>query len=84
MRTTTVAPPRALTAAQLRELRRDLEREHARFAPHDPQVDAYAEALRRIEDGSYGRCARCDEAIPFERLAVMPETPVCISCRGHS
>ena len=83
MRTMTVARPRALTAAQLRELRRDLEREQSRFAPQDPRLDPYADALRRMQDGTYGSCVKCEEAISYERLAVMPETPVCIGCRGH-
>ena len=84
MRTTTVAAPRrVLTAAQLRELRRDLEREQSRFTPQDPRLDPYVEALRRMHDGTYGACIRCDEPISYDRLAVMPETPVCIGCRGQ-
>ncbi len=84
MRTTTAAPARALTAAQLRELRRELERERTRFTSDDARVDAYGHALRRMEDGTYGACAHCREPIPYERLAVMPETPVCIDCRGYA
>jgi len=84
MRTTTVIPPRALTAAQLRELRRDIEREQARFASPDAQHDRYADALRRMDLGTYGLCVKCQEPIPFERLAVMPETPFCITCRSYA
>lgn len=36
---------------------------------HLEDVDA---ALARIEDGSYGRCAVCGEAIPDERLEARP------------
>ena len=84
MRTTSIAPARALTAAQLRELRRELERERARLAPTDGRLDAYGDALRRMDEGTYGDCAHCRERIPFERLSVMPETPVCINCRGYA
>lgn len=39
------------------------------------------EALRRLEDGSYGTCERCGEDIPSERLAVQPFTPFCVECK---
>jgi DnaK suppressor protein len=37
-------------------------------------------ALRRIDDGTYGRCVACAEAIPFGRLLIMPEAPTCAGC----
>lgn len=37
-------------------------------------------ALGRLRDGSYGDCARCGEQISAERLAVLPDTPLCKSC----
>lgn len=40
------------------------------------------EALARLEDGSYGRCATCGGEIPFERLFVFPEAPECARCAG--
>ena len=41
------------------------------------QVEA---ALRRIDEGVYGYCVRCEEEIGDARLNVRPETPVCIRC----
>ena len=41
------------------------------------QIEA---ALGRIEDGDYGTCAGCGEAIARKRLALNPTTPVCIDC----
>ena len=41
------------------------------------QIEA---ALGRIEDGDYGTCAGCGEAIGPKRLALNPTTPVCIDC----
>ena len=38
------------------------------------------EALGRIEDGDYGDCVGCGEAIAPQRLALHPTTPVCIDC----
>lgn len=37
-------------------------------------------ALTRIAAGQYGTCTRCGQAIPGERLALLPETPFCASC----
>lgn len=36
--------------------------------------EVLGDALRRLEDGSYGVCASCGTSIPFGRLLVMPET----------
>ncbi|MFD1938195.1 MULTISPECIES: TraR/DksA family transcriptional regulator [Nonomuraea] len=37
--------------------------------------------LERLSDRSYGRCAGCGEAIPFERLKIRPLTRHCMPCR---
>ena len=37
-------------------------------------------ALARIEDGSYGLCRKCGEAIPDNRLQAVPYTSLCVSC----
>jgi DnaK suppressor protein len=37
-------------------------------------------AMRRMEDGSYGICQRCNEQIPFARLEARPYTANCVSC----
>lgn len=42
--------------------------------------DTLVEALRRLEEGTYGQCLGCEEPIPFGRLVVMPETTYCIAC----
>jgi DnaK suppressor protein len=37
-------------------------------------------ALGRIEQGSYGTCARCGSTIPVERLELRPWTALCVHC----
>ncbi|WP_212523880.1 TraR/DksA C4-type zinc finger protein [Actibacterium sp. MT2.3-13A] len=37
-------------------------------------------ALKRIEDGTYGYCAKCGDKIAEERLDLLPATPFCRSC----
>jgi len=49
------------------------EREEARYA-------AVVAALRRIEDGEYGMCTTCGEAIAPGRLFVVPEAEHCPAC----
>lgn len=41
------------------------------------RIDA---ALNRIESGTYGYCAACDEEIEKKRLEMDPSTPVCVDC----
>lgn len=39
-------------------------------------------ALKRLEEGDYGFCVACGEAIGERRLAVDPTTPTCLDCAG--
>ncbi len=38
------------------------------------------EALDRITEGTFGKCAECSSTIPKTRLNAIPFTPVCIKC----
>jgi len=49
------------------------------------------EALRRLAEGTYGRCEACGQAIAPERLQAVPYTTLCFACKkeqeerqGHS
>lgn len=37
-------------------------------------------ALARMEDGEFGRCARCGGAIGRHRLRAIPEARYCMTC----
>ena len=39
------------------------------------------EALSRLDQGKYGQCMKCGEAIPFERLNALPFAAYCIDCQ---
>jgi RNA polymerase-binding transcription factor DksA len=39
-------------------------------------------ALRRIEDGTYGRCVSCGGSIGLQRLQFVPAAALCITCAG--
>lgn len=45
------------------------------------QLRATGEALRRMDEGSYGICANCGEEIPLERLEALPYATLCIRCK---
>jgi DnaK suppressor protein len=38
-------------------------------------------ALARIDDGTFGTCANCEEPIGQNRLVAVPWTPFCIHCQ---
>lgn len=42
------------------------------------------EALKRVEDGSYGSCTQCGKQIPKKRLNALPHTELCIACQSKN
>ncbi len=60
----------AMTAAGRRRLSARLQ-----------QIDR---ALTDLDEGRYGQCVRCGEAIPHGRLEVVPEARLCVSCAARS
>lgn len=42
-----------------------------------------ADALERIEKGTFGVCEGCDEAIPRKRLEAFPAARYCIKCKSR-
>jgi DnaK suppressor protein len=47
---------------------------------HLKEIDA---ALQRMDDGRYGLCTKCGNAIALGRLQVRPQAALCISCAEH-
>jgi DnaK suppressor protein len=46
--------------------------------------DHYGEvvaALRRFDAGTYGKCERCGNEIPTERLEAIPAARLCVACK---
>ena len=40
------------------------------------------EALRRIEEGDYGICSKCEKPISAARLVAVPHARMCIECKS--
>jgi DnaK suppressor protein len=78
--TSRVAPDRAigrltrLDAVQAGHMSEELRRQAA------AERLRIAQALRRIADGTYGICPRCDEPIPDARLEARPDAVLCLAC----
>lgn len=51
---------------------------HAHAAGELAQIAA---ALRRVDQGSYGHCEDCGEAIDERRLRALPATAFCTACQ---
>jgi DnaK suppressor protein len=67
----------AAAASQVFEQERELAmRERAEL--HLQAVEA---ALARLDDGTYGTCARCGRPIATERLEALPWAAHCIDCQ---
>lgn len=45
------------------------------------QLAIIKQALARMDDGSYGLCDNCGEAIGLSRLDARPEARLCIDCQ---
>ena len=56
------------------------ERDLAQSDRDTLELSATDRALARFDDGSYGRCADCDDDIPAARLEAEPWALRCIDC----
>ena len=62
------------------------ERREIGFATRELLVDRVnrlVAALDRLNDGEYGQCVECGEAIAPARLQVMPEVATCVRCQDR-
>ena len=62
------------------------ERREIGFATREllvERVNRLVAALDRLNDGEYGHCAECGEAIAPARLRAMPEVSTCVRCQDR-
>jgi len=66
-------------ASELFERSKDMSlREDAQI-----KLNAIAHALKRMGEGTYGKCDMCGREIPVKRLAAVPYTTQCVDCHGR-
>jgi len=46
-------------------------------------LQAVAEALKRIDEGTYGKCLECGKDIPVKRLEAFPSASHCVECKSR-
>jgi len=63
-----------MDAMRMQAMAQETQRRRRERGPH---IEA---ALRRIEQGEFGRCTRCDDAISEKRLEVDPTYLLCVNC----
>lgn len=44
-------------------------------------LNEVTDALRRVQDGTYGVCENCEKDIPKKRLEVFPSARFCVQCQ---
>ncbi|MDQ3248912.1 MAG: TraR/DksA C4-type zinc finger protein [Chloroflexota bacterium] len=60
------------------------EKNAALIAVMETRLQDIQTALRSIEKGSYGICARCGKPIEPARLEVKPDATLCINCQQET
>jgi RNA polymerase-binding transcription factor DksA len=60
-----------------------IDTDHAAVGRDLDEIRSIDRALKRIADGSYGRCSECGTEIPYARLEVNPTAARCFPCQDH-
>ncbi|RBQ15380.1 conjugal transfer protein TraR [Spongiactinospora rosea] len=60
----------------------DADRTRAMLDVATRQRNAVLSALKRLEEGSYGRCLDCGRMVPEGRLEARPEASRCVQCQA--
>jgi DnaK suppressor protein len=61
----------------------EADRSEAVMTAAASQRTEVADALARIEQGTYGTCVDCGKPIPEGRLEARPEAARCVSCQAR-
>ncbi len=55
---------------------------YGRMESESGELQEIREALERLENGTFGPCENCGEAIPLERLEAIPYARLCVKCKS--
>ncbi|GGO64490.1 TraR/DksA family transcriptional regulator [Nonomuraea cavernae] len=61
----------------------DADRAQAMLTVATTQRRAVVDALKRLDEGSYGSCVDCGKPVPEGRLEARPEAARCVQCQGR-
>jgi len=76
----TINPDRSDLAARYSQEQREL----LLSARAEYQLTEIDQALKRIDEGTYGTCEQCGQRINPARLMTMPAVTACITCKSKS
>ncbi|OPG10833.1 TraR/DksA family transcriptional regulator [Microbispora sp. GKU 823] len=62
----------------------EADRTRAMLDAASRQRTAVLAALRRLDDGGYGRCVDCGTLVPEGRLEARPEAARCVQCQSRA
>ena len=51
-------------------------------ALENEQLSQIENALKRLDDNTYGICSDCSNPIPSERLDILPYATLCVKCQS--
>ena len=75
-----VSPDNAIGRISRMEALNDLTVHKSNLAKALKRQESLEKALTRVESEDYGHCLRCDEEINQKRLALLPESQICMVC----
>ncbi|GIH29341.1 dksA/traR C4-type zinc finger family protein [Acrocarpospora phusangensis] len=61
----------------------DADRNRAMIDVATRQRKAVLAALKRLDEGGYGRCVDCGKIVPEGRLEARPEAARCVQCQAR-
>ncbi|MEV0346330.1 TraR/DksA C4-type zinc finger protein [Nonomuraea sp. NPDC050680] len=61
----------------------DADRAQAMLTVATAQRRSVIEALKRVDEGTYGRCVDCGKPVPEGRLEARPDAARCVECQGR-
>lgn len=61
-----------------------LEKNEALKALELEQLEQIENALKRLDEDSYGLCVECGDTIPLERLEILPYATLCVQCQAKN
>lgn len=77
-----VAPDNAIGRITRMEAINSKSINEASLAKSKQTLKTLQKNLKLIDDPDFGFCGHCEEPIPFKRLLIMPEAPLCVACTG--
>ncbi|MBP2703430.1 TraR/DksA C4-type zinc finger protein [Microbispora sp. RL4-1S] len=78
------AAPKERSAADAGAGLTDADRTRAMIDAAARHRMAVLAALRRLDDGGYGRCVDCGRPVPEGRLEARPEAARCVQCQSRA